>query len=55
MHYVKSTPLQEVGGGGGAASAALRMPGCAPLRRRMRFFTTPNICRPSFSGVMPSK
>ena len=27
MHYVKSTPLQEVEGGGGAASAALRYAG----------------------------
>jgi hypothetical protein len=35
----------------GEAPPPLRyaMPGCAPLRRRMRFFTTPNICRPSFS------
>ena len=27
MHYLKSTPLQEVEGGGGAASAALRYAG----------------------------
>ena len=48
MHYERARRFRRSKVGEAPPPLRYAMLGCAPLRRRMRFFTTPNICRPSF-------